>query len=236
MPTVILISGWGFRPAWMQPLADALAPWPCTLLSATGLIREGMNQQTSPEEALVRHFDRAPSPALLIAWSLGSIIALKALPFVHGKILHLHLLSPTLRFLRDENYLCALPPSELARLWKGISHKPQSILPLFARQAARPNSGWLPDPIPADWLEDDSEALLEGLQILAETDLRNTPLPPIPTSILHGKDDSIIPVNASRPIAATFPNASLNRIPNLGHLTPLYHPQMQAGLIRSLLP
>ena len=37
---------------------------------------------------------------------------------------------------------------------------------------------------------------------------------------------------AARLVAAALPGSKLNRIPGLGHLTPLYVPALQAGMIR----
>lgn len=232
MPPVILVSGWGFSTRPMEPLAEALQPWPATLVSAGELIRRAASSVISPEAALSDLVRAQPEPAVVVAWSLGAMLALQALPHCRGNICHLHLLSVTLRFLQDEDYPCAQTATELAALRRALTRNPAVTLPLFARNAAKPNGEWLPDPVPADWFDPDAPSLCAGLDLLKETDLRGRPLPAVPATLIHGKDDNLMPINASRLVAAALPGSQLNRIPNLGHLTPLYFPRIQAGMIR----
>ena len=232
MPPVILVSGWGFSTRPMEPLAAALQPWPATLVSASELIRRATASCTTPESSLADLVSAQPEPAVVVAWSLGAMLALQALPHCHQNIRHLHLLSVTLRFLQDADSTCAQTATELAGLRRAVSRNPAVTLPLFARNAAKPNGDWLPDPIPSDWFDLDAPLLCAGLDLLKDTDLRGRTFPAVSATLIHGKEDNLMPVNASRLVAAALPGAQLNRIPGLGHLTPLYVPQIQAGMIR----
>lgn len=235
MPPVILVSGWGFSTRPMEPLAEALRPWPATLVPAGELLRRATSSGISPEAALSELIRAQPEPAVVVAWSLGAMLALQALPHCHENIRHLHLLSVTLRFLQDEDYACGQTAAELAALRRAVARNPAVTLPLFARNAAKPNGEWLPDPIPADWFDPDAPSLCAGLDLLKETDLRGRTFPAVPATLIHGKDDNLMPVNAARLVAAALPGSKLNRIPGLGHLTPLYVPAVQAGMIRDAI-
>ena len=235
MTPVVLVSGWGFTPRVLQPLAEALQPWPVVPTSATRLVQQAAANGTSPHDELAGLVRQQGQPVVLVAWSQGAMFALQALPACQGGIRHLHLLSPTLRFLQDGDYTAGLTPDELAGLRRAVVRRPAVALTLFARKAAAPNDAWLPDPLPSEWIENDPSALGAGLDLLRDTDLRAMDPCGVPATILHGKDDGIMPVNAARLVAARLPGSTLTRIPGLGHLTPLYAPQIQAGMIRDAL-
>ena len=235
MPPLIIVSGWGFSTRPMEPLAEALLPWPATLLSANELLRQASTAGTTPADVLTGLVRTQPEPPVVVAWSLGAMLALQALPHCHDHIRHLHLMSATLRFLQDADYTSAQTESELTALRRATARNPAVTLPLFARNAARPNGEWLPDPIPADWFDLDAPLLCAGLDLLKHTDLRGQTFPAVSATLIHGKDDNLMPVNAARLVAAALPGSRLSRIPGLGHLAPLYVPGVQAGMIRDAL-
>ncbi len=235
MPPVILISGWGFSHRAMEPLAEALHPWPCTLLSAGDLIRRADAAGTTPAGELAALIGTQAAPAVVIAWSLGALFTLQALPDCHERVRHLHLLGATLRFLQSAEYTCAMTEADLIGLRRAVVRNAAATLPLFARRAAQPNADWLPAPLPSDWLEFDVPQLCAGLDHLRDIDLRDRVFPSVSATILHGKEDNLMPVNAARLVAAALPGSQLTRVPGLGHLVPLYVPRVQAGMIRDAI-
>ena len=56
----------------------------------------------------------------------------------------------------------------------------------------------------------------------------------VPTLVVTGANDAMIPVSCARAIAASVPNAELEIIPDCGHLPPIEKPQAVAGLLRDL--
>lgn len=235
MPPVILVSGWGFSTRPMDPLAEALQPWPVTQVSVGELLRRATASGSTPEAVLAELILSQSEPAVVVAWSLGAMLALQAVPLCHEHIRHLHLLSVTLRFLQDADYSCAQTATELVALRRAVARNPAVTLPLFARNAAKPNGEWLPEPLPAEWFDLDAPLLCAGLDLLKETDLRGRTFSAVSSTLIHGKDDNLMPVNAARLVAAALPGSQLTRVPMLGHLTPLYVPRVQAGMIRDAM-
>jgi len=56
----------------------------------------------------------------------------------------------------------------------------------------------------------------------------------IPTLVVTGADDAMIPPSCAEAMAAAITNAELAVIPNCGHLPPIEQPQATAALLRSL--
>ena len=235
MPPVILVSGWGFSSRAMEPLAEALQPWPCTLLSSGDLIRRATGAATTPAGELAALILAQTEPPVVVAWSLGSLFTLQALQDCHERVLHLHLLGATLRFLQAGDYTCAMTDTDLSGLRRAVVRNASATLPIFARRAAQPNQDWLPNPLPSDWLEFDVPQLCAGLDFLRDIDLRDRVFPSVSAALVHGKEDNLMPVNAARLVAAALPGAVLTRVPGLGHLAPLYVPRVQAGMIRDAI-
>ena len=57
----------------------------------------------------------------------------------------------------------------------------------------------------------------------------------IPTLVIHGVDDQIIPLDEARQMAAAIPNANLAVIPGAGHLPNLERPDLYNASIRKFL-
>ncbi|MFC2054182.1 alpha/beta fold hydrolase, partial [Chloroflexota bacterium] len=57
----------------------------------------------------------------------------------------------------------------------------------------------------------------------------------IPTLIIHGVDDQIVPLDEARQMAAAIPNANLDIIPGAGHLLNLERPNLFNASISKFL-
>ena len=57
----------------------------------------------------------------------------------------------------------------------------------------------------------------------------------VPTLILHGADDSLLPVAVAERAHSLIPNSQLEIIPNCGHLAPLDQPDAVSRALREFL-
>ena len=64
MPPVILVSGWGFSTRPMEPLAEALQPWPATVVSSSDLIRQASASGTTTPASATPTLRLVPRPEL----------------------------------------------------------------------------------------------------------------------------------------------------------------------------
>lgn len=53
----------------------------------------------------------------------------------------------------------------------------------------------------------------------------------LPTLIIHGADDKLIPASEAKALAESMPNATLHIVKNAGHMIPLEQPEQLAGIL-----
>ncbi len=216
MPRLHLLSGWAFPAAALKPLARALDP----MLAVT----------TSDAAPLGDHIS---SRQVIGGWSLGGLFALAAVA-AGARPRALVLISSTARFGRAAHYPCGVPPSRLRSLSRHLAQDPDAALRDFFAQCAQPHA----EPVdPADLQLTAARrlgpaTLQEGLHSLAGLDLRSTLAHlPVPTLLLHGAHDAVIPAGAARWIHERAPTSQLILHPGAGHDLPLRHPAWCAARI-----
>ena len=163
------------------------------------------------------------SPVHLIGWSLGSMPALAFTSRFPSMVSSMTLASGTPKFLFDETFPWGMHPGELRLLKRRLKKDKESALKdfyqlLFSEEEKRRN---LPkranDLLTMNQIND--QALLEGLDILESIDLRSTLSDvKVPTLLLHGAEDQICSVEASRFMHRHIPQSLLEIFPLCGHL------------------
>ncbi len=78
---------------------------------------------------------------------------------------------------------------------------------------------------------DDAIDLIKSREQITCADV--SPLHHLPALLIHGDQDSIVPVQSSRLLAARLPNAELHVLPGLGHVPIMTAPNEVAALIAS---
>ncbi len=76
----------------------------------------------------------------------------------------------------------------------------------------------------------EQRALVHELPVLAA----QLPSVGVPTTVVAGSTDRIVPLRASRGLAAAIPGASLEEVRGGGHLLPQLHPEAVTGAVRRL--
>jgi pimeloyl-[acyl-carrier protein] methyl ester esterase len=172
--------------------------------------------------------------ALLVGWSLGSLVALAAVPRVRRRLAGVVLVAGTPRFTACEGWPHGLPREHVQVLAARMRRDPARALARFdasmfaegelddagRRRVEALRAGIpLPDPVAAQ----------AGLDVLAGEDLRPALAAlDLPTVLVHGERDAICPVGAARAMATAIPGATLRVLPGVGHAPFLSRPGVLA--------
>ncbi|MDZ4199335.1 MAG: hypothetical protein U1E27_08625, partial [Kiritimatiellia bacterium] len=110
-PEMLFLSGWAHAASALEPLAEAVQPWPeCRFGSLHPSPRD--SELPNDLQALVRYTHSLPVPPIGIGWSGGGIRALDAAD--HGALWSgLVLISSTARFCSDREDTCGTPHAQL---------------------------------------------------------------------------------------------------------------------------
>jgi pimeloyl-[acyl-carrier protein] methyl ester esterase len=225
--TIILVAGWAHTSADLTTLATVLAPLAeIQSTSPSELLAEGVPPSPSSTlsayaQALQVRIAAIRAPVCLIGWSMGAMIALEATchsdaPAISQRIL----LAGTARFCTTEGYTSGVLPANLRALRAGLRRNPSATLQAFYRDVAHPQ------PATPELLEQKSVRALAssaaqldaGLTYLQETDLRTALMgDPCPTLLLHGRQDRIIPWEASAGLHQQLPQSRFQLYEQAGH-------------------
>lgn len=206
---IILISGWGCdQNIWLS------------LQKKIKANHHYFNWQLYLEnnDALLSFLDQFQK-VVIISWSLGSIIALKAALQKPNKIEKIILLSPTARMTKDQNY-SGVNNKILETMTNKLTDQRQELIDNFAANCFSPEPA---DNIFATMSSNfTTTELKKGLEFLNSSDLRSE-LHKIktPTMILHGTKDKIIPLAQSKYLAENLTQSSFKKV-NTGHALPFF--------------
>ncbi len=177
----------------------------------------------------------------LLGWSLGGQVALRLASQLGPRVQRLLLVAATPCFVKRADWTAGLPEGQVKAMARGLRRRYEETLEdFFQRQFvagevsaerllqikafAAPMAG---DRIPA------AEPILAALETLLTTDLRRELKElHVPTLVLHGEGDEIIPCDAGRYLAANLPHGSFFSLADTGHAPFLTHPEQCCNLLR----
>jgi pimeloyl-[acyl-carrier protein] methyl ester esterase len=226
---IVCVGGWGSaNDAWTD-LARELSgfaldplPWWRCLDADGGALRDAVS---------------GTPPALLVGWSLGGTVVLRALLDGLAPGVPACLLAATARLVADADYPGA-DPRMLRAMRMRLSRDPAGVMADFAAlcEAPGPANGFAAR-LAARSRAVPAAALSAGLAFLAEIDLRDR-LPALSRSVtwLHGDADAVIPAASARHAAERSPAIRLERLPGAGHALPVSSAKAVAARIREMLP
>lgn len=167
--------------------------------------------------------DALPAGCTLCGWSLGGLLALQAALLAPQRIARLVLCGATPSFKQRECWVHAQPPALLDAFAAALSTDPAATLQRFIAllnqgdRAARANTRTLTRALAADGLADGA-ALARGLNWLRCVDLRvPSPTIAVPTLLIHGENDPLMPLPAARWLHASLPQSRLEIFKGAAH-------------------
>lgn len=181
---------------------------------------------------------KLPSEAVVVGWSMGGMIALQ-LALAHPDLCRkLVLISTTPKFCADEGWTHGASRQNFTAFTEALRNTPEALLARFRAQQRRgdtherrlrrtPETG--PDPAP----QPNIEALDTALGILRDTDFREqVGRIQIPTLLIHGAADVVIPLAAARWLAQHLPQARLIELAGCAHQPFLSEPEACLAAVR----
>ena len=204
---LVLLHGWGFHSSIWSGLAEALAArHRVHLVDLPGHGRSRELRMGTCDEVADAIAGEVPDASLVCGWSLGGILAQRLAQRHPQRVRALALLSTTPCFARRPDWPHGMAPETLDAFAADLRREPVRTLTRFLRlnglggSAARSSireleRGLGERPLPS------AQGLEAGLEMLRSVDLRATPAFNVPTVIVHGARDRIVPPEAGRWLA-----------------------------------
>ena len=240
---MLMISGWAFPPeAWEFVCKQCESIWNVHVISASSLLKNWTSNSIRSEIVRgIRTHLPENRPCFLGGWSLGGMLAFESAASLCEDLSGLLLIGTTPHFCQDEKQDWGMPKANLRAMIQGLRRNPRKTLEGFYTASAFPNA---PNPHEVDaWTTaalNNSGGLESGLSYLRDTDLRDTDVRSdscalhLPTVLIHGKDDAVIPYRASRTLGAHLRPSRIELISNVGHDLPLRRPDVMLQALCSL--
>jgi pimeloyl-[acyl-carrier protein] methyl ester esterase len=222
------IGGWGSTDAvWRGTLTHASLAEP-HFLGWLNCVQDWLGVLTA--------LSAEPGRCLLVGWSLGSVLALRAALDLPEKVAAMVLVSGTPCMCAGKDH-GGIDPRTLAAMRVRMARNPGQVLDGFAQQCAMPDGD---EETRACYLQQAKQfspaELAAGLECLATLDVRER-LGEIqaPCRVLHGACDQIVPVRSAQFLAEQMPLAELEVMEGRGHALPFTAPAEIARCIRSVI-
>ena len=242
-PDLVLLHGWGLHGG----VFDTVVPKLTTHFRVTrvdlpghGLSRDtAMPAKLTDVARLVR--DSAPEGAVLLGWSLGGMVALRAALDAPRQFRSLILCNSTPRFTTAPDWPHAMPPEQLQEFAAGLQQDYRETLQYFLSlqvrgdEAARDTLRGLREAVFARG-EPDTASLAIGLALLSESDLRGELQGmKLPTLLIAGGYDRITPPGASVAMAERISGAQLVVIEKSAHAPFISHVEMFTAAVTEFM-
>jgi len=215
-PALIFVPGWGQSgKAWHHQSAYFLKDWPVQVVDLPG---HGGIPNVPAERWLNELSDALPNqPCILIGWSLGGMLAMQLTHRWPERLVGLVLVSSTPCFRVKPDWEPGCSGEQFHAFEQALEHDPDKLLGQFftlmlhgdalSRRRfnviAKESVDRKHPPL--------TDALRSGLKLLDTLDLRPQLADiSIPTLVVHGTHDQVVPVKAGRYLAGHIPDASLH--------------------------
>ncbi len=235
-PVLALVHGWGMNARVFDPLAALLAAdFDVRVLNLPGHGGRALLPHNSLQSWADDLADALPGNAMLLGWSLGGQVAMRAALDHPHKISRLVLLASTPRFVADAGWEHGIAASDLQQFGAALMADPQATLLRFLTLQTR---GMVGQKIMLQQLRQsflaapqaEAAALSNGLDMLRDTDLRRV-LPQLsqPSLVIHGSQDTLTPAAAGAWLARTLPHAQHIELAHAAHAPHLSHAEAVAA-------
>ncbi len=239
-PELVLLHGWGMNAHVFDRLGELLADdftvRSFNLPGHGGRAVLPQNTLHSWADALVKDL---PDAAMLLGWSLGGQVALRAALDHPHKIERLILLASTPKFVAASDWAAGMAEADLRAFGAALMEDSEATLLRFLSLQTRGMDGQkaLLQTLRKSLVAappTSSEALARGLRMLFDTDLR-AELPELaqPALVLHGALDTLTPPAAGAWLARQLPAAQYVELAHAAHAPHLSHAAEVAAAIRT---
>ncbi len=231
---VVLLHGWGLHGGiWAQTVPALAEHFSVTVPDLPGHGRSRGLPEFNTLEALAGEAAAVlDGPATWVGWSLGALVALTAARHYPRSVTKLVLVGATPRFVQAPDWPCAMAPATLEQFAVELESDYRGTLQRFlslqigdgfdARVVLRDLRSTL-----YRYGEPETAALRSGLRLLKETDLRRClHAISVPTRVIHGERDKLVPVEAGKYLATQLSAARFEIIESAGHAPFLSHPSL----------
>ncbi|WP_415033530.1 alpha/beta fold hydrolase [Azonexus sp.] len=190
-------------------------------------------------EAVQRIATALPASCALAGWSIGAQLALAVAARYPQKVSRLLLVAGTASFVQREAWPQAMAPETLAEFSAAFAEDPASMLPRFVggfnrgdAQAKEVTRRILAsaDPLPSKTILADGLAWLRDLDLRAEAATIR-----VPTLLIHGAADPLMPLPAAQALTALIPGAQLQVLSDCAHAPFLSQPEIFLEHARAFL-
>ena len=218
MNNILTFSGWGQTP---DSLTQSITDIPDAVIRFFDYSIYGDHESAFKALSLF-------SCDIAIGWSLGGQIALRAIAQNIITPRHLILLGTPFQFSQSSNNPEGAPPEIIANIRAGYLHTPKPMLLNFSAMICQDDvhhDKLLPmlrqyiDTTSPHWLY-----WLDELIAYSCTQLDTGTMPP--TTIFHGIEDRVIPVEQSNRLASYLPHTTLHQLAGCGHAPHLHDPNL----------
>ena len=175
--------------------------------------------------------DVAVTAPVVLGWSLGGLVALEWARARPGTMRALVLVAATACFVQRPDWPHAMAPATLVQFGDELAASyRRTLLRFLTLQVQSSDHGLAALALLRNHLfdrgEPDRETLRAGLALLAATDLRGAIAGiEVPTLVIGGDRDTLVPSDSLRWLAASLPHATLALIPGAAHAPFLSHPK-----------
>lgn len=238
MKDLVLWHGWGMSTSCWTNLAEQLESH-CQLhiQPLPGYQETPAAEPHTPEVIIDTLLADLPSPVTLCGWSLGAMLAMQAARRYPEKIERLILIGATPSFTQRDGWSQGMEPLLLTGFSTAIRFNAldafQRFITLFNHNDSHAKD------IVRELAESDlppNDILLNGLNLLRDTDLRNQAAEiRQPTLLIHGEKDPLMPLAAAQWLANTLPNARLEVLEHAAHAPFMSDTPHCASLINDFL-
>jgi pimeloyl-[acyl-carrier protein] methyl ester esterase len=219
---LVLIHGWGSSAVIFDELMSRLPDCHCLAPDLPGY---GASTATATidlaalAEDFIHWFDALGLEKVnLLGWSLGGMIAQELAVRFPQRIKRLILVATTPCFVSTPDWPHGLSDSAVRALARDFKRAPA---PTLANFWVLQFHGECPPPAPLR-VDVETATALGGLELLRRIDLRRQLAAiTLPTLVLHGSADVIIPIGAGRFLSEAMPHAHFHEFSGCGH-APFY--------------
>ncbi|MEX0951781.1 MAG: alpha/beta fold hydrolase [Gammaproteobacteria bacterium] len=240
MTPVILLHGWGFGPAvWDQPgfmLDGRVAPaLPGYGVTPRGVAAAGSDYLEQVTALLNTELPPPVTPAILVGWSLGALVAIALAQQYPAQIRGLVLVAGLPCFQRSGNWPAGWSEAELRQVREQLAQNPDNAWRYVAALAAHGDTKFKQVRAQLRATTMPASAVLQaGLMCLQQTDLRQVLAAlAVPVSGLFGGRDAMLGADAAATLKSLRPDARVSVWPSAGHAPHLHDPAGFAGYLQN---